>query len=448
MRVAAIIAVAVVLTTVGAAAQPFPRAHSALERSSLERLEAAHQDVVKLRASWTKPENSLTNLTDYRAIFHAHAEDSAHTGGTLPEILEDAKKMDVSAIFLSDHFRPPRDFIDGRWRGVKDGVLFVPGSETHGWLVHPVESVLDKMELPPEELLPEITEGKGMAFLSHVESRVDHPMAGLTGMEIYNRHADASDDNAALFAIVRKMTEPEGIEELTKAVATYPQEILAFQCDYPELYLEKWDNETQNQRVVGVAANDCHHNQVFLVKKVDDENVRVGTVVDDDDEMRVLNVKQFPGVAEITKGHAPGDVIAQFDFDPYWASFHNVSTHIFAPELTEDAVRDAVLAGHVYVSHDWMCDPAGFAFAAHHNGEQTAFMGDEVDYAPGTTLRAAFPVPCAYRLLKNGEDVARDDNAAELSHPIDGPGVYRLEGWLEVDGEKRIWIYSNPIYVR
>ena len=27
-------------------------------------------------------------------------------------------------------------------------------------------------------------------------------------------------------------------------------------------------------------------------------------------------------------------------------------------------------------------------------------------------------------------------------------GVYRVEGWLKLDGEDRPWIYSNPIYVR
>ena len=39
-----------------------------------------------------------------------------------------------------------------------------------------------------------------------------------------------------------------------------------------------------------------------------------------------------------------------------------MSTHIIAPELTEAALRDALRAGHAYVSHDWMCDPSGFRF--------------------------------------------------------------------------------------
>ena len=79
----------------------------------------------------------VPGLNDYRAILHAHAEDSSHTGGTRPEMLSEAKKAGVHAIFLSDHHRPPKDFIRDSWRGLREGVLFVPGSEAHGFLLYP-----------------------------------------------------------------------------------------------------------------------------------------------------------------------------------------------------------------------------------------------------------------------------------------------------------------------
>ena len=44
---------------------------------------------------------SAPGLNDYRAILHAHAEDSAHTGGTRPEMLADAKRVGVSVICLA-----------------------------------------------------------------------------------------------------------------------------------------------------------------------------------------------------------------------------------------------------------------------------------------------------------------------------------------------------------
>ena len=87
------------------------RKYTTLERMTTERLKAAHEDVARIQAA-RKPVEMRTGLTDYRAILHAHAEDSAHTGGTRPEMLEDAKRAKVQIIFLSDHYRPPRDFMD------------------------------------------------------------------------------------------------------------------------------------------------------------------------------------------------------------------------------------------------------------------------------------------------------------------------------------------------
>jgi hypothetical protein len=137
---------------------------------ALPRLKATHEDVQKLKETG-QPVAPLPGLNDYRCILHAHAEDSDHTGGTLPEMLADAKKAGISAILLTDHFRPPRDFIDGRWRGLKDGVLFIPGSEIRGCLLYPEASVLDKMQQPFPELLKAVTTGNGMMFLSHIEER-------------------------------------------------------------------------------------------------------------------------------------------------------------------------------------------------------------------------------------------------------------------------------------
>jgi hypothetical protein len=128
-----------------------------------------------------------------------------------------------------------------------------------------------------------------------------------------------------------------------------------------------------------VAANDCHHNQVFIVKMVDAETVLIGTNVDADDKMRKITAGLRPGIKEMTKGRKVGDVLATLDFDPYFRSFRNSSTHVLAPKLEEPALRAALKAGHAYVSFDWMADAAGFRFdAIDANGKQAAIMGDEV----------------------------------------------------------------------
>jgi hypothetical protein len=437
-----------VLVASGTAGEPPRRNRTNVERLSLARLAAVHTDVQKWQARRV-PIPPLPGLNDYRCILHAHAEDSSHTGGTLPEMLADAKKVGVHAILLTDHFRPPRDFIDGRWRGLKDGVLFVPGSESHGFLIYPMKSILPRMGLTGRDLIDTVTAGDGLIFLSHIEERPDHPLDGLTGLEIYNRHYDAKRDKASLLAFALRLTDPRQLAELQEAVHRYPDELFAFHCDYPKLYLDRWDEGTRRRRLTGVAANDCHHNQVFLVKMVDAETVLIGTNVDEDKAMRKITAALRPGIREMTKGHKSGDILARLDTDPYAVSFRNSATHVLAPRLDEPTLRAALKAGHAYVAHDWMGDATGFRFVATDaRGKQAAVMGDEVPLAEGLTLTARLPLPAYVRLLRYGKEITKSDGKAEFTFAVREAGAYRLEAWLELDGEPRPWIYANPIYVR
>jgi hypothetical protein len=432
----------------GHGGEPPRRKHSNLERFSPARLAAVHADVLKARTR-RRSIPPLPGLRDYRCILHAHAEDSSHTGGTLREMLADAKKAGVHAILLTDHFRPPRDFIDGRWRGIKEGVLFIPGSEAHGFLVYPEKSILPRMGLKGRDFIDTVTAGNGMIFLSHIEERKDHPVDGLTGMEIYNRHWDAKQDRLSLLALAVKLTDPRQLAELEEAVRRYPDELLAFQCDYPKVYLDKWDEGMTRKRLTGIAANDCHHNQVFLVKMVDEQTVLLGTNVDEDRKMRKITAALRPGIKEMTRGRKAGDVLVRLDVDPYFRSFRNVCTHVLAPRLDEPAIRAALKAGHAFVAHDWMGDATGFRFVAQDaRGKQVALLGDEVKWTEGLQLAATLPLPAHVRLLRHGKEVAKHQSKAEVAFTVKEPGAYRLEAWLELDGELRPWIFANPIYVR
>src|ERR1041385_3122129 len=280
---------------------------SSTERMKTPHLKAAHEDALRL-AQMRKTLRPLPGLHDYKAILHAHAEDSAHTGGTRPEMLADAKKAGVQVIMLTDHLRPPRDFMDS-WRGLHEGVLFIPGSEAKGFLVYPFSSVMNQIEQPRAELIAAVTASNGLIFLSHIEERKDHPMDGLTGLEIYNRHFDAKKDMAGLIALAMRLLEPVQLAELQENLRQYPDELLAAQVTYEDEYITKWDTETQTRRLTGVAANDCHHNQIMLVKMVDENSVRIGTNVDKDEDMRRVTADSRPGIRELTKGHKAGDVL-------------------------------------------------------------------------------------------------------------------------------------------
>ena len=433
-------------------AEPLAKSrYSSSERMTRPRLEAAEASV-KALALKRRVLPEAPGMRDFRCSFHAHAEDAAHTAGTRPEMLTDARKAGMHAIFLSDHFRPPRDFMDS-WRFLTNGVLFVPGSEWRGFLVHPMAPVMTHEKADVKDFVPVVTAGDGMLFLSHVEERPDHPMEGLTGLEIYNRHFDAKRDIRGMLTLVSRLTDPKGLKELQALVAEYPDGVLASQVEYPDVYLDKWDAETATRRLTGVGANDCHHNQVFVLHRVDAGTARLGTIVDEPKSMREVRVALRPGVAQILEGRADGETIRLLDVDPYFRAFRCVSTHVLAPRLEEISLRKAVKGGRVFVAHEWMGDATGFRLAwvdgsaPRLAGVARAWMGDEATYVAGGRIDVESPLPGRIRLIRSGKEVAQAEGV-RLEMPVTAPGVYRAEVWLEVGGEWRPWVYSNPTYLR
>ncbi|OLB26741.1 MAG: hypothetical protein AUH95_00830 [Nitrospirae bacterium 13_2_20CM_2_63_8] len=179
--------------------------------------------------------------------------------------------------------------------------------------------------------------------------------------------------------------------------------------------LVEWDRFTKVRRYIGLAGNDAHQN---------------------------LNV--FGRQA-----------------DPYLLTFRAVNTHIVAPlgvaesfrpvapPLTTDDLMSALRAGRCFVSFNLMADAAGFRFAARvrEGGPVVALMGDEVPLQDGLVLAAQCPVPGSVELLRDGVPIRRQEGR-ELLHPVDRPGVYRIEVSLRVVDRWLPWIFSNPIYVR
>ena len=74
-------------------------------------------------------------------------------------------------------------------------------------------------------------------------------------------------------------------------------------------------------------------------------------------------------------------------------------------------------------------------------------MGSELPFVSGMTLHAAAPLAGSFRLIRNGVEVARELGRS-CEFPVQEPGIYRVEVWLNLEGEPRIWILSNPIYIR
>jgi acetyl esterase/lipase len=241
--------------------------------------------------------------------------------------------------------------------------------------------------------------GNELRFLSHLEETPNASGHGFAGMEIYNRHTDAKDEKAFETYFREAMKNPSEWAKLSKLEDSYPDEVFAAQADYWPAIISMWDKHSAEHPFTGIAANDAHKNQTYN------------------------------GVT----------------FDPYEVSFRNVSTHILARELTDSAIRESLKNGCAYVSHDWLCDPTGFAFVAGNNNG-VYDMGDRVPMLPRTRLNARLPIAATIRIIHNGVVVSEAVDS-QINFEAKEPGAYRLEAWLTIDGEERPWIYANPIYL-
>src|ERR1041384_4509179 len=150
-----------------------------LQRLEPEHLKAAHE----ARIRFARDRQTLTNLgayEDFRAVIHIHAEDSDHTRGTRQEVLEAAKKTGVRVVLFTDHHGP----LPETWHGLRDGVLFLAGSEDDDGLLRLPN--FDANRKPPPD--------GDLRFLSIIEDHLDADTKGFAGMEICNRHTDAKLD--------------------------------------------------------------------------------------------------------------------------------------------------------------------------------------------------------------------------------------------------------------
>lgn len=269
----------------------------------------------------------------------------------------------------------------GTWHGLRDNVLFFAGAEHGGRheLVFPRPA-------PP------------LRFHSHVEGNLDGPHEGWDGMEIYNRHADHEDDADLIAHLKAAMKDAQRLGELGRLAQQYPDEVYGAGADYWTELFERWDRVLALRPFTGIGAIDAH------------QNLLLGG--------RVL-------------------------LDPYEVAFRNTVTHVLARQFTQEALMESLRAGRAYVSHDWLCDPRGFAFVA-INALGVYEMGDTVPMAGATRLVARAPVSARWRFFVDGK-LVHEAAGDTVTWRAAGPGACRVEAWLDIDGEQRPWIYSNAI---
>ena len=120
------------------------------------------------------------------------------------------------------------------------------------------------------------------------------------------------------------------------------------------------------------------------------------------------------------------------------------TTHLLAQERDSAPLLEALRLGHSYASFDYLGYVGAFTFFG-RVGDTTTMMGDELRLAPGLSLKTELPAPAdRIAMLQNGAEVASAENATTLDFAPKSTGAYRIEAYRG----GRMWILSNPVYVR
>jgi hypothetical protein len=414
-------------------------AGDAISRLTADKLAATMKAVKQLQAERRELERP-GEFRDYRANLHVHSAFSHDSRGKIDDIVAAAKRAGTSVLLFNEHPAAHYDFFTDGHRGLKDGVLLIPGAEMRGFLCFPTQSLKGLDGGSNQEFTDLVCGRDGRLFICHLEERMDWQLAGITGTEIYNTHADFKDEAE----LIQAMKDPLWLFRSAHLFRKYPQAAFSALLDHPADYLKRYDELCQIAPHTGVAGNDSHQNVgLRLVWK---EKNKV--VVEDSLEKKLLELDADanPLVKALTAGKQEGDVLFELQIDPYEYSLRHVGTHLMLRDLTQEEVWDALGNGRAYVAFDWLCDATGFDFAAVANGKRVE-MGGQIALMDSLTFRGEAPHEGHWKLVRNGEVVAEIEGDL-FDYHIPEAGIYRVEVWLDVAGEQKPWILSNPIYVQ
>jgi hypothetical protein len=411
----------------------------ALAKLKADKLEAARQAIHALRTDWRRlPRRGP--YQEYRANLHVHSAFSHDSRGTIEEIVAAAKATGTRVLLFTEHPSERYDYFKDGHQGIRDGVLMIPGAETNGFLVFPTRSLRGLNTGTPQEFADLVRGRGGLIFLSHLEERMDWEIRGLTGVEIYNTHANFKEQKSLLSAL----RNPFWIFQSVELFQKYPQEAFSALLDYPADYLRRWDQLCLRAPHTGVAANDAHQNIGLRIRLVAGNKARFEDALGK--KLFEVDAGALPALQPLRQGKQIGDVLFRLQLDPYENSLRHVGTHLLLTELSRPAVWEALQAGRAFVAFDWLADSTGFDFAA-QAGDRRHEMGSRLALTKDLRLHAQAPLPVKWKLIRNGK-VMREAAGRALDVPVTEPGNYRVEGWLTIAGADTIWILSNPIYIR
>ena len=395
------------------------------------RLEKQLAELNKLR----KEPAGVTDLKVYRGVMHVHSYLSHDSEGKLSDIVPAAKNNGIEFVFLTDHPKYNLDTFPRGYNGYYDGVLIQPGSEKHGYVTWPLDSMVINLKTNPDTIAKNVVEEGGIVFFSHTEEKRNWGNPYYQGMEIYNFHADTKDES----------TTPQIFNFVVNG-NKYRIWALRQMFDEQTHILARWDSLNNYRKMVGFSAVDTHENQNFRARYIADGRVEwVGPNAKIIDTTNVTFFNKWLFSEPDKSGW-----IFKWMIDTYNEGFDYITNYVFADTLSTSSLAEHIKKGNLYTAFKSLGDAKGFNFYTMNNvGQVNAIMGDSVQISKIKSLNAVSPLPGQFRLLHNGKPVEKTETDG-YQYSWSGPyekGAYRIEMHVWLNGKYVPWIYSNPIYV-
>ncbi|MEQ8551865.1 MAG: hypothetical protein RIC06_13045 [Cyclobacteriaceae bacterium] len=389
---------------------------------------------MELRATYQKPENYI-QMPSFKGALHAHTYWSHDSRGTLPEILDGAKRAGLQFMFNADHKRHRLDSFPRGYHGVYDGILIESGTEhSSGLMVTPMDTLVIDWNKPESQIMKEIADLGGLVTYVHSEDEHDWDDPSYHAMEIYNIHTDVIDEGGLLPAVLNSVVNGKQYRDWT---------FREFYDEQTEI-LSHWDELNSNRKIVGIAGVDAHNNQSFRARYHEDGKVEwVGPNAD------TLVIREPNWIDRLLIGQPDKYGWAfKWEIDPYFNSYNFANTHVFCDSFSIENIKEHIKAGHAYISFESLAEGKGFQFFAQDNTYNIqAIMGDSIQSANVHQLMAVSPYPVIFQLYKDGEMIEEKAAGYEFSYDLKSPGNYRIVARVELDGDWIPWVYTNPIYI-
>ncbi|OGW72528.1 MAG: hypothetical protein A2Y02_02345 [Omnitrophica bacterium GWA2_52_12] len=325
---------------------------------------------------------------DYSGVVHVHTLYSHHSTGGFDEVVKSAERAHVDFVVITDHDN--LRWLKENKEGFHGDVLVLVGTELSTPAGHlSVFGVENEINIRQEtrKILKEVQKSGASSFICHAQLKLN-PWTDWALRPMVT--------GMEVFNLPAEIYADGYFKIGLKSFLYSPRHLMFSYVKRPDAALKQWDEILVERKFVGIGAADAHQRFRFL------------------------------GVA----------------LDSYDAMFETVQTHALAKDFSRQGIFEAFKKGHVYIGFDVVKPIRNFFFEA-LTAKGRVMMGESVKFHKGLKLRVFLPEEARIKVLKNGKEW-KSVTGEQWEGEADGFGVYRVEVYLN----DKIWIISNPIYVR